>query len=391
MLPSRSLLRTAALAALSLWFCAVGAREWAFGSSAPGIASGQNARQSGASEPAALVAWRALSPDGRRRALERWRFEVRQEGGAQEMRVRHVLKDLPVDPGHLPLERPHRWHDPQVFAPGQPIPRRPLRRDSSTLTEFRRRLDRARPPRGFEPAFLYDWGQARVVRRALEDPQEALARHAAAGRHPDLDLAEAAILARLDDGSRSAVHEAFGHAYTTRAGDVYPITLYEAWSSGLEIEMPDVDVLGILHTLEPETRVHRAPLPQSLHKDLYPRVERLFVPLRRQRGLRESAARVYLEPEPVLIDGFGRGHAMAFHALWVAAGEDPATLAALLPSEEDGVWDGFIAAVQQALGRDEERLHRSRQRQAALEADRARLAQLFAVAVQGEAERAAKR
>ena len=50
-------------------------------------------------------------------------------------------------------------------------------------------------------------------------------------------------VARAEERSALA---AFGPAYTDRNGNVYPgVTLYDAWASGPEIEMPDVDVLGV--------------------------------------------------------------------------------------------------------------------------------------------------
>src|SRR5690606_37332929 len=107
----------------------------------------------------------------------------------------------------------------------------------------------------------------------------------------------------------------FAHAYTDREGNVFPLSLYDAWSSGLEIEMPDVDALGIAHEVLGETTRWKAPIPAAQHDELYALISERFQAARPYRGLREALAACWLAAEPVLWDGFGET-APELHALW---------------------------------------------------------------------------
>ena len=100
---------------------------------------------------------------------------------------------------------------------------------------------------------------------------------ALAGYAPQADLAVALLEQALDRGEQQLALGAFGHAYTDREGRVFPgLTLYDAWSSGLEIEMPDVDNLGIVHAVTGQRGRWVAPVPASEHDELYALVGELY-------------------------------------------------------------------------------------------------------------------
>ena len=153
--------------------------------------------------------------------------------------------------------------------------------------DLRRRFRSARLDRGLG----YDYATREVRHtRDVKDP-ERIFKNGLAGCAPDLDLCAALVERMLDDGSQQKTLAAFAHAYTDRDGRVYPgVTLYDAWSSGVEIEMPDVDTLGIVHTLLDDWKTWKAPVDASQHDKLYAKIGELYRALHRLQGLRHALA-----------------------------------------------------------------------------------------------------
>jgi hypothetical protein len=112
------------------------------------------------------------------------------------------------------------------------------------------------------------------------------------------------------------------------------LTLYDAWNSGAEIEMPDVDCLGILHDVDGDWQTYRSPVPDTQHDALYARIARLFRLVRDQRALRHALAQTYLAGEALLLDAYPP-HRDRLHALWDRCASDPARLAQQLPAAGD--------------------------------------------------------
>ena len=135
-----------------------------------------------------------------------------------------------------------------THAPAQPIPRKSLAADSRRVKKKREEFFFRVPDRKLDSAWVYDYA-ARELRRTQElDDPDRIFRNGLAGFPPDLDLAEALVEMALDDGAEQDKARAFGHAYTDRTGNVFTgLTLYDAWASGSNMEMPDIDNLGILH------------------------------------------------------------------------------------------------------------------------------------------------
>ena len=112
-----------------------------------------------------------------------------------------------------------------------------------------------------------------MVRLGAWDDPERLAFNASRGLSPYTDLVEALVEQRLDAGEVRDEARAFAHAYADRSGHAYrEITLYDAWSSGTEIEMPDVECLGMLHDLEDDWHSFVAPVPGRKQRPLYDRL-----------------------------------------------------------------------------------------------------------------------
>lgn len=326
-------------------------------------------------DDAVREAWSMLLPDEQDEALEWFRLEVSFLDTFQLRCQRWILGAVEDDPGLWPVVAPAAWFDPAEHAPGQPIPRRLLDPDERRVRSMREDVEERRPPRRLRSSWVYDWARGEVRRDTPAGAEEARARsfeNALAGFPPDLDLAEALVLARLDGGHERTALGAFAHLYTDRNGRAFPgITLYDAWAAGVEIEMPDVDVLGIVHTVLDDWTSYRAPVPSSKHKKLYARVGDVFRAARRYRGLREAFARAYLIGTPVSPDGYGEAFGR-FHALWDVHGSDPGALVEELPVEADD-WGAFLEDLAERCRKDEELWRQGVNRQATLEADRARV------------------
>ena len=324
-------------------------------------------------ENAALVKRVASWPlHEQRRLLERWRFELNEQCPKSAELARRARGLLDSDPGFLKELRPARWFDPKEHAPAQPIPRTLARPTDSGLRALETRIAVRRPPRPERPRFAYDFGLGEVRRAAEAEDWLRLLHNGLLGRHPDWDLTEAAVAASLDDGSQRAALEAFGHAYTTRDGKVYAtVTLLDAWASGREIEMPDVDVLGIVHTVLKDRRTWVAPIPSSQHKILYARIGEIFLPARRLQSAVTNLSRAYGAHEPTFVDGYQSQQALVFHALWAAAGNDPAEARNLLPPFDDGEFETFAGQWQRRMGAEPELLAAARARQEALRTESA--------------------
>ncbi len=269
----------------------------------------------------AKAAFQALSAGERKEFLEYLELELRQAGLFQNELVRFVLREDARAPAAFPEAAAPTWYDPATHAPAQPIARHALAADDPALLEARRELLAAEPPRAIVSAFRYDYGRREVVRLPGWDDAERILSNALAGYAPLHDLAEALVEKALDDGAQQKTLAAFAHTYTDRSGRAFPgITLYDAWSSGAEIEMPDVDTLGLLHELRDDWTTYRAPVPEPQHARLYKSLGDLFRDASRQRGLRHALALCYLE---------GR---LNLHLAWEKASSTPAKLAPTLPT-----------------------------------------------------------
>ncbi len=321
-------------------------------------------------EPARLQsAFEALDLDAQHEIVEWYRHEVLQRAGVRQGFVRFLLERgaRDADPGTYPVREPAPAYDPEVHAPGQGIERAPLDADDLRVKRARKLL-LGTSSRSLEPGYVYDWGSGTILRVADGREVERAFQNALNGFPHDLDLAEALLLAWLDDGAQRQALGAFGHAYADRDGNLYPgITLYDAWSSGESFETPDVDVLGLVHDLEDEWKRWRAPISPSQHPKLYAHVgEDLFAPAHQHRGLREALARCYFVGDAELDDGYGP-NLERFHALWEFHGASPEELLEKLPSAK--TWKRFLDGWVKKTNRDKKLLAKGQNRRAALAAE----------------------
>ena len=298
-----------------------------------------------------VEAWAKLEAGGKLEAKEWFLAEVRGLRIFQNVLIEYGKRGLERDLYHWPGEEEAPVFDPVVHAPAQPIARVKVAVDSEKYRKEHERLVGWRPERRLQSAWRYDYARRTVVK--VGDPLDAerIFLNGIRGFAPDLDLIEALCQMRLDDGRWVERHVAFGHLYALRTGACFPgITLYDAWSSGRKIEMPDVECLGILHTLRDDWKSFVAPVPGHRQAALYKQIEELYVPMHRARALQVALARAYLIASPALSDGYA-GTENFLHLTWEESSSDPRALKEALPASEE--WEKWMREGQQRLRKEE--------------------------------------
>ena len=121
--------------------------------------------------------------------------------------------------------------------------------------------------------------------------------------------------------------------------------------------MPDVECLGIVHSLDDDWKTYVAPVNARLHSRLYAQISEHYVPYKAYRDMREAIARTYVTYEPVLPTGYSttRDNSTASGSDPVP---DPAALAKTLPDADD--WRAWFAREGRAVDQDDELRGRTR-------------------------------
>ncbi len=335
-----------------------------------------------AADAALLARFEALAPELQREAVEWFAAECERVPTFQRQLIDHVVRSLGRATYGWPEAPAPATYDPARHAPAQVIPRRFVDAAQGPHRAVVERLLRKVPPRELEPAHTYDWGLGSVVELpGVEhlDPRR-VARNAVRGIEPRLDLIEALVTQMLDDGRYRAEAGAFRHAYSDRDGNAYrEVTLYDAWASGADMEMPDVECLGIVHDLADDWKRWVAPVPPTQHRALYGWIGERFLPYHRARGLRTALARSFILADPVQRDAYGPAEGR-LHAFWERVASDPAALAPTLP---DGArWSEWMDREGAAVDNNAELWGKAEARRAALRESQALVRRTFEGIVQ---------
>ncbi len=245
---------------------------------------------------------------------------------------------------------PIRAHDPKVYAPVAPA-RTIVAAGTAEWQRARERYPTRTLLPGLTAEVAYDWptGQpAWLGEPTAEDVRFANLVH---GWMPGADHAVAQVLATLDTDPRQRLHaEWFHHACATLQGRVFEgITLYEAWYSGEQVDVPDVDAIAFARKVL-KTASFVSPIPDGRRRDrLYQQVRDAAVEYRQYRTLREVAAATFVSANPPVDPTYapliGR-----CHYLWAKTGYDPEAFAKVLA--EAGDRSTLLEGVDQALRDD---------------------------------------
>jgi hypothetical protein len=233
---------------------------------------------------------------------------------------------------------PAPTYDPKLHCPAQPIARKRLSANSSRARKAKERFSSRFAEFKPVPGWVYDYASSGLTKLEGWDDPKRLLRNALLGAAPDQDLAQALLEQQMDDGSVLPVMKAFSHAYADRSGNVFPgVTLYDAWASGAQMEMPDVECLGIVHDLLDDWKTWKAPVRKQ--ESLYDAIGELFVKAQQHRGLRHALAVSYMTAGKEPLAEYGSNH-IQFHALWDECSSTPSALVERLPSSKE--WRGFL-------------------------------------------------
>ena len=310
-----------------------------------------------------LRAWSSLEEADRKDTVDWFIAECDRAQDFRAQLERFVLGQVGGAKVELAAAEAPPTFDPERHCPRQPIARRFV----STKTGKHRKVVEEMLgglERVMKPAVSYDWARGELVRVAAFDDPRRIAHNAAHGFTPYTDLVEAWVVKSLDGGAMGEEAKAFGHAYADRSGNAYrEITLFEAWGSGQDMEMPDVECLGIVHSLDDDWKTYVAPVNARLHSRLYAQISAHYVPYKAYRDMREAIARTYVTYEPVLPTGYSTTRDK-LHGFWERAGSDPAALAKTLPDADD--WRAWFAREGRAVDQDDELRGRTRGRMSAL-------------------------
>ena len=285
-------------------------------------------------------AWSFLLPREQKEVSEWFRAEAGYLDTSQNRLIQYLIDSEERDRGAWPTAKPLPWFDPETHSPAQPIPRKRLDATSPVAEREYKRLKGNMPKDNLRRAFDYDWTTGDVVSVGDERDPELLFENAIMGLPPQIDLAEALLLRRLDDGSQRVALTAFLHIYTDRNGSAFPgISLYDAWSSGLEFEMPDIDTLGILHDVFDDWNSFKAPVPTGSQKRLYARIGDAFLDAKHHRELLEAITVNYVRGNAIPINPY-TPNSLAFNALWQEVNGDPEAFAKDLPRADR--WEKYL-------------------------------------------------
>lgn len=299
------------------------------------------------------AAWKKAKKSARKKFPKALAAQVAELQTHQMELVREVIEGADLNLKRVPELLAAPAYDPKKHAPKLPVKRKVVKAGTSAARGAKRRMEANIPERGHQPAWAYDYGSGEVVQIVEEpDDPDRLFANALAGYAPGLDLAEALVEMSLDDGSQAKIAAAFGHAYSDRGGNCFPgITIYDAWCSGHEIEMPDVECLGIVHDVLDEWDRWQSPISGSQHRQLYAKLEEMFTDLRRYRGLRHALVRCFFNGEAILRDDYD-SQLGTFQALWTTVDESPSRLASSLPGPEE--WRAWLVGTAEMIDEDED-------------------------------------
>ncbi len=315
------------------------------------------------------AAWERLEAEERSELAQWFAAEAGYLDTFQAGLIKWVLARQEVDPGTWSAAAPAPLYDPVTHAPAQPIKRTWLAADDSRVRALRERVFKGSPARALDSAFRYDYSSGELLRLGDPEDPERLFTNGLAGLPPELGLAEALVEQALDHGEMRAACAAFSHGYTDRTGRVYPgVTLYDAWGSGIEMEMPDVDCLGIVHELLNDWKTWKAPVRKQ--RSLYKAIGEIYTDVRRLRELNGALARSWLQAAPALEGGHGPA-INNYHALWESVSSVPADLAKALPPADE--WQEYLAAWARRCLKEEPLFRSGETRAAALKADQQRV------------------
>ena len=212
------------------------------------------------------------------RRLLKWRDRARRE-----------LRILPTES--------ESYHDPAVYAPGV---KRSFARDGSTKSV---ELEDDFYIPGSEPAYVgrvvYDFGLNIGIDTGVELTADDEIWNLFLGYPPDTDILVAWLKMKLDHADElDAISQHFSKVYCDLDGSAYHgLTLYGAFASSSQFDMPDVDVIAYAQNVLGD-HSFVAPIPQNRRvQNLYQEMQDGFLSSYRHNTLVTYIANMLINPE----------------------------------------------------------------------------------------------
>ena len=165
---------------------------------------------------------------------------------AAELRRIDPFPGLPLDPETLPVAKKPKFLDPREWNEAGAPSRRVVKEGSDSWRTMRQQMPVLQLLPDVKKEIWYDWGEGKIVRRARPLTPEERCANLLRGFLPGTDLLLARVEAALDDDPRMRkLGRYFEHCYADLQANVYDsITLFEAWASGTQLAMPDIEVIA---------------------------------------------------------------------------------------------------------------------------------------------------
>lgn len=248
--------------------------------------------------------------------------------------VQNVL-DRERGPSAYPAPAARVWFEPRDYAPVA-APRQLV---AAGTAGHRAATGRCRPFEflpDLQVAIVYDWALGKAVRVAPNLGPEARFANLVRGFFPHSDHAVAQVLEALDDDpDQRALGDYFEHLYGDRNGAVFAgVSLYDAWNSGIQLEMPDTDAIAFAVRIL-GTASFVSPIPEDRRRErLYGKLREAFERHRDHRVVRLAAAAAYVAGEPKL-DATYLPLVARCQWVWQQVGWEPKEFAARLRQTPD--------------------------------------------------------
>lgn len=279
-----------------------------------------------------IAGYRALPEDRRRLVVRGLERRLQLEPYEPLQRIVSMQRGMDSYPDLLP--RP--LHDPAKVAPGVAPARKQVAVDSAAWLKVRQAFPAPPFLDDLQAAVVYDWHAGAAVRQRRELDDDATFANLAHGLPPGSDHAVARIQAALDQDPRQrALARWFEHTYADVNGNAFPgVTLYHAWYSGRQVDVPDVDAIPFARDIL-KTQAFRSPIPADRRRErLYQKIMEAALEHRQYRTLRQAAAAAFVAADPAF-DATYRPLIARFHYLWASHGWDPEALAKVLQQAGD--------------------------------------------------------
>jgi hypothetical protein len=168
------------------------------------------------------------------------------------------------------------------------------------------------------------------------------------GYPPRADVLVAWLEKKFDfDPAMNLAADHFDHLYCDLNGHAYPeITLYDAWSSGNGMDMPDVEVIAFARRLQKDESWHSPIAPDARRAKLYDQISDAFLVWFRYRVWIEAAASLFVRPEAALRESH-EGLRRRLHALYASEEGSVDRIAKSLA--EAKTRDAFVASIDGKL------------------------------------------